>query len=145
MDHANTNAVNHAGQDSSGRDRYNCTVTSPTQPQAPRSIATLQVVRALFHLATVAIITLWGFVSWPLPFPGIISGAGFLALTVVIWALFLSPRPMLRTDRFGQALVELLLLAAAVAALLFLGVFWVWPLLFGIAGAVVGYLASARR
>lgn len=120
-------------------------VTNTTQPQAPRSTAILQVVRALFHLATVVIVTVWGFVSWPLPFPGIISGVGFLALTVVIWALFLSPRPMLRTDRFGQALVELLLLAAAVAALLFLGVFWVWAALFGLAGAVVGYITSARR
>ncbi len=120
-------------------------VTSTTQPQAPRSTAIMQVVRALFQLATIVIITVWGFVSWPLPFPGIISGVGFLVLTVVIWALFLSPKPMLRTDRFGQALVELLLLAAAVAALLFLGVFWVWPVLFGVAGAVIGYLASARR
>ncbi|MHA3683314.1 DUF2568 domain-containing protein [Leucobacter sp. HY1908] len=120
-------------------------MTDTTQPQALRSTAILQVVRALFHLATVAIVTVWGFVSWPLPFPGIISGIGFFVLTVVIWALFLSPKPMLRTDRFGQALVELLLLAAAVAALLFLGVFWVWPVVFGVAGAVVGYLASARR
>lgn len=120
-------------------------MTDTTQPQAHRSTAILQVVRALFHLATVVIVTVWGFVSWPLPFPGIISGIGFFALTVVIWALFLSPKPVLRTDRFGQALVELLLLAAAVAALLFLGVFWVWPVAFGVAGAVVGYLASAHR
>ena len=45
-------------------------------------------------------------------------------LTVVIWALFLSPKPVLRTDRFGQALIELLLIAGAVGALLSLGVHW---------------------
>lgn len=120
-------------------------MTSTTQPKAPRSTTTLQLVRALFHLAAVVIVTVWGFMSWPLPFPGLIGGFGFLALSVVIWALFLSPKPMLRTDRFGQALVELMLLAAAVAALLFLGVFWVWPVLFGIAGATVGFIVSARR
>lgn len=101
--------------------------------------------RALFHLATVAIITVWGFLAWPMPLPGLFIGLGFLVFTVIIWALFLSPKPVLRTDRFGQALVELLLLAAAVAALLFLGVYWLWPLLFGLAGAVIGYLASARK
>nr|WP_245190299.1 DUF2568 domain-containing protein [Leucobacter exalbidus] len=105
----------------------------------------MPLVRALFHLASVVIITVWGFLSWPLPFPGILAGLGLLAFTVVIWALFLSPKPVLRTDRFGQALVELMLLAAAVAALLFLGVFWVWPALFGVVGAVVGFTTSARR
>lgn len=146
MDHASPSSVNHEGRGSLSMSKVHLTpVTSNAQPQAPRSTAILQVVRALFHLATVVIITVWGFVSWPLPFPGIITGVGFLALTVVIWALFLSPKPMLRTDRFGQALVELLLLAAAVAALLFFGIFWVWPMVFGVAGAVVGYLASARK
>lgn len=145
MDHEWSVSLDHEGRGSPAGARYNWTVTSSTQPQAPRSTTTLQLVRALFHLATVAIITLWGFLAWPMPFPGIFIGAGFFALTVVIWALFLSPKPMLRADRFGQALVELLLLAAAVAALLFLGVFWVWPLAFGVAGAVVGYLASARK
>jgi tetrahydromethanopterin S-methyltransferase subunit D len=51
---------------------------------------------------------------------------------------------VLRVDRFAQTLFELLLLAAAVAALLALGVFWLWPVLLGIGGAVVGYLALAR-
>nr|WP_279543969.1 DUF2568 domain-containing protein [Leucobacter ruminantium] len=99
----------------------------------------------MFQLVAVAAVTVWGFLAWPLPFPGVLTGLGFLVLSVLIWALFLSPRPVLRTDRFGQALVELLLLAAAVAALLDFGIFWVWPVLFGVAGAVVGYIASARR
>lgn len=115
------------------------------QPSSARTAATLQLVRGLFQLVAVAAVTVWGFLAWPLPFPGVLTGLGFLVLSVLIWALFLSPRPVLRTDRFGQALVELLLLAAAVAALLDFGIFWVWPVLFGVAGAVVGYIASARR
>lgn len=88
--------------------------------------------------------TAWGLVKWPLPFPGLLIGAAFFVLSVLTWALFLSPRPVLRTDRFAQALIELLLLGTAVGALLSFGIFWVWVGLFGIIAAVVGYLASTR-
>ncbi|EYT55937.1 hypothetical protein H490_0104830 [Leucobacter sp. UCD-THU] len=120
-------------------------MTSTSDVQPTPAAATLQLVRGLFHLVAVASVTVWGFVAWPLPLPGLLTGFGFLALSVLLWALFLSPRPVLRTDRFAQALFELLLLAAAVAALLALGVFWVAPAIYGVAGAVVGYLASNRR
>ncbi|UOQ56557.1 DUF2568 domain-containing protein [Leucobacter allii] len=104
----------------------------------------LQLIRSLIHLLAVVSVTVWGFLAWPLPFPGILTGLGVLVLAVLLWALFLSPRPVLRVDRFAQALFELLLLAAAAAGLLFLGWFWVWPALLFAAGAVVGYLVSAR-
>lgn len=116
-------------------------VTSSTsQPAAPN--AKLQLVRGLFQLAAIVIITIWGFLAWPLPFPGIFTGLGMLALSVLLWALFLSPRPVLRVDRFAAALFELLLLAAAVGALLGFGLFWVWPVLFGLVGAALGYITS---
>jgi hypothetical protein len=104
----------------------------------------LQLARGIFHFVAIVSVTVWGFLAWPLPFPGVLTGIGFLVLSVLIWALFLSPRPVLRTDRFGQALVELLLLAAAVAALLDFGVFWVWAALFGVFASVVGYIVSTR-
>jgi hypothetical protein len=100
--------------------------------------------RSFFQLVAIVAVTAWGFVEWPLPFPGILTGVGFFVVSVLVWAMFLSPRPVLRTDRFGQALIELLLIASAVAALLSFGMFWVWAGLFGIAAAVVGYLASTR-
>lgn len=115
-----------------------------TTTQPARSNAKLQLVRGLFQLAAIVIITVWGFLAWPLPFPGILTGLGMLALSVLLWALFLSPRPVLRVDRFAAALFELLLFAAAVGALLSFGLFWIWPVLFGLAGAVLGYLASRR-
>lgn len=121
------------------------TNTPETVSSASRSTIVLQALRGLFHLVAVVSVTIWGALAWTFPFPGILTGIGFLALSVVVWALFLSPRPMLPTDRFGQALIELLLLAAAVAALLDFGLFWVWPVLFGIAGAVIGYITSTRR
>lgn len=105
----------------------------------------MQLLRALCHLCTVLIITFWALNSWGLPFPGLIAGAGFLVLTVTIWALFLSPKPMLRTDRFGQALIELLLIAGAVGALLSLGTNWIVAMTLGLFAAVVGYFGTSAR
>ncbi|MFT4231586.1 MAG: DUF2568 domain-containing protein [Leucobacter sp.] len=119
-------------------------MTSASDTHPTRAAAILQFARGVFHLVAVVSVTVWGFVAWPLPFPGALTGVGFLVLSVLLWALFLSPRPVLHVDRFAQALFELLLLAAAVAALLALGAFWLWPALLGIAGAAVGFLASSR-
>jgi len=114
-----------------------------TAPQAPsRAHLFIQLLRGLCHLAAVLIITFWASQAWPLPFPGLLAAAGALVLTVVVWALFLSPKPVLRTDRFGQALIELLLIAGSVAALLSLGANWVVAVVFGVAAVVIGYLGS---
>ncbi|NLB47620.1 MAG: YrdB family protein [Microbacteriaceae bacterium] len=110
-----------------------------------RSQFVIQALRALFHLVIVLSITIWAMFAWSFPLPGLVIGLGVFVLTVVIWALFLSPKPMLATDRFGQSLIELLLIGGAVAAMLELGVFWVIPVVFGIAAAVVGFLATAKR
>lgn len=117
--------------------------TLPVAP--PRATILLQLVRALCHLGTVLIITFWALNAWPLPFPGLLTGAAALVLTVLIWALFLSPRPVLRTDRFGQALIELLLIGGAVGALLSLGTNWVLAAVLGVIAAVVGFFASTAR
>lgn len=101
--------------------------------------------RGVAQVAAIVIVTIWGFLDWAWPFPAILTGIGTLVLGVLLWALFLSPRPVLRTDRFGQALIELLLFAAAVFALLALGVAWWIAVLFGLAAAAVGFIASSQQ
>lgn len=120
-------------------------MTSATPTQKPaRSQTIQQAVRGLFELAAIVAVTWWGFTSWALPFPGIFTGLGFLVLSILVWALFLSPRPVLATDRFGRALIELLLLAAGVGAMLDLGVNWIAATAFGLVGAVLGFVTSVR-
>lgn len=105
---------------------------------------TQQAVRGLFHLTAIVTLTIWGFSSWAVPFPGILIGLGVLAVSVLLWALFLSPKPVLATDRFGRALIELLLLAAGVGAMLGLGVHWIIATAFGVVGATLGFITSIR-
>lgn len=102
----------------------------------------MQTSRAICHLISVLIITIWAFNAWPMPWPGVLTGVTALVFTVLIWALFLSPRPVIPVDRFGQSLIELLLVGGAVAAMLGLGVPWVFAAVFFVLAAVLGYLAG---
>ena len=113
-------------------------------PSAPRG-QVLVALRGLCHLVAIVVITVWALLAWPLPWPGLLAAAGFLVLSVLLWALFLSPRPVLHTDRFGRSLVELLFIAGAVAAMLGLGAHWLLAVLFGVVAAVLGYLATVTR
>lgn len=112
--------------------------------QADRSFLALQLLRSLCHLIVVVMVAVWAFTDWQLPWPGLLTGIGFTLLAVLIWALFLSPRPVLHTDRFGQSLIELLFIASGVGAMLALGVHWVVAVIFGVLAAVLGYVVPAR-
>ena len=104
----------------------------------------LQLVRAACHLAVVVLVSVWAFLDWPQPWPGLLTGFGFTLLAVLIWALFLSPRPVLHTDRFGRSLIELLFIGSGVGAMLVLGAPWWLALGFGVIAAVLGYIVPAR-
>lgn len=104
----------------------------------------ISAVRSVVHLVAVLCVAAWGFLRWPLPWPGLLLGLGLLVLSVLLWALFLSPRPVLGVDRFAVALFELLLIAAAVAALLDLGMSGWFAVPFGVVGAVLGFVSSRR-
>lgn len=119
-----------------------------SEPQANsnfRNSAVLQVVRAIIHLFVVIIATVWGFVDFALPFPAVFAGLGALLLTVVVWAIFLSPRPVLHADKFGHALIELLFLASGAGAILALGAPWWIAAAFFVVGAVLGYIVPNRE
>lgn len=113
-------------------------------PERAQKTPTLQLVRGLIHLIAIVSVTLWGFLDWAMPFPGILVGLGALVLSALVWALFLSPRPVLPTDRFGQSFIELLLLAAAVASLITIGVPWWIAAIYGVAGAALGFQGGRR-
>lgn len=71
-------------------------------------ITVLDVIRAVVLVVAVASLALWGFATWDLPW-NVVFGIGAPVLVILVWALFLSPRPVLRVHPFLRAAVELLI------------------------------------
>lgn len=70
------------------------------------AITALDIVRVVVLIVAIASLALWGFASWDLPW-SIVIGVGAPVVTLLLWALFLSPRPVLRVHPFLRAVVEL--------------------------------------
>ncbi|MFC5338045.1 DUF2568 domain-containing protein [Leucobacter denitrificans] len=119
--------------------------SEPQSNTSPRDSQALQVVRGVIHVAVVVNATVWGFFDWAFPFPAVFVGLGALLITILIWALFLSPKPVLHTDRFGHGLIELLFLASGAGALLALGVPWWIAAAFFVVGAILGWIVPNRN
>ncbi len=110
-----------------------------TRP-ALTAVDLLAFVCELFAFATLAI---WGFVAWPLPW-SIVAGIGAPLVAILAWALFVSPRAVLRVHPFVRALVELLVYASATIAWWSMGQPWI-GLVFGVIAVTVGVIAGRRR
>ncbi len=114
-----------------------------TEPGVNRpSLDPLDIVRAFVLVAALVSLAIWGFATWPLPW-SIIVGIGVPLVVLLVWALFLSPRPMLQLHPFLRAAVELLIYLGVTIAWWSMGLAWA-----GIAFAVVAIatgVVSGRR
>ncbi|WP_372967840.1 YrdB family protein [Microbacterium sp.] len=82
---------------------------SATVPGVDRpNITALDIVRSIVLVAAVGSLALWGFATWPFPW-NVVLGIGAPVVVILVWALFLSPRPVLRLHPFLRAAVELLI------------------------------------
>ncbi|MGF2948757.1 DUF2568 domain-containing protein [Microbacterium alcoholitolerans] len=100
------------------------------------SVTPLDIVRVLVLLAALATLALWGFATWPLPW-NIVVGIGTPVVVLIVWALVLSSRPVLRLHPFLRAFVELLIYVGVTLAWWSMGSAWI-----GIAFAVVAIAAG---
>lgn len=98
---------------------------------APGRISALDIVRAIVLLAALATFAIWGFTAWPSPWSFVI-GIGLPVVVLLLWAVLLSPRPILHAHPFVRAIIELLVYAGATAAWWSMGETWI-----GIGFAVV--------
>lgn len=71
-------------------------------------ITAIDVVRTIVLVVAVGSLALWGFAAWDLPW-NVILGIGAPVVVLLVWALFLSPRPVLGLHPFLRAAVELLI------------------------------------
>jgi len=124
-------------------------ITSPGAPQSlplqqgvlPRATA-LDIVRVIVLVAALASLALWGLAVWTLPW-NLVAAIGAPVITLLLWALFLSPRPVLVVHPFVRAAVELILYAAVTVAWWTMGQAWI-GLGFAVVAIATGLMAGRR-
>lgn len=114
----------------------------PNEPQ-PR-IGPNEILRFLLELFAFVSLGVWGFLAFPLPWPGVLVGFGAPALAILLWALFVSPKAVFRIDPFGQALVEIAVFSAAALGWWMLGQ-PVVAVVFAVVAAVSGILHGRKQ
>lgn len=107
----------------------------------PRATA-LDVVRVVVLIAALASLALWGFAVWTMPW-NLVAAIGAPVVTLLLWALFLSPRPVLVVHPFLRAAVELVLYAAVTVAWWTMGQAWI-GLGFAVVAIATGLMAGRR-
>lgn len=120
--------------------------TPSTTTPAPGTVGRLSgidVLAFVCELFAFASLAIWGFVAWDLPW-NIVFGVGAPVVAILVWALFVSPRAVLRVHPFVRAVVELLVYVSATIAWWSLGATWV-GLVFGVVAVAVGVIAGRRR
>jgi len=116
--------------------------TAPSQPQP--KIGPNDILRFLLELFAFVSLGIWGFLAFPLPWPGILVGLGAPALAILAWALFLSPKAVFQIDVFGQALVEIVIFTCAAIGWWMLGQ-PVVAVVFAVVAAISGLIHGRRR
>src|SRR5690606_31957578 len=106
------------------------------------NVTPIDIVRAIVLIVAVASLALWGFASWAFPW-NIVVGIGAPVVVLLIWALFLSPRPVLRLHPFLRAAVELLVYVGVTIAWWSMDQAWI-GLGFAVVAVTAGLLAGRR-
>jgi hypothetical protein len=119
-------------------------VNERSQQETPPSIGPNDVLRFLLELFAFVSLGIWGFLAFPLPWPGVLIGIGAPLLAILAWALFVSPKAVFRIDTFGKALVEIAVFSAAALGWWTLGQ-PVVAVVFAVVAAVSGILHGRKE
>lgn len=79
------------------------------------SIGFNDVLRFLLELFAFVTFAVWGFAAWPFPW-NVVVGVAAPLVAILLWALFRSPKAVVRLDAFGKAVVEIVVMMGAALA-----------------------------
>lgn len=116
--------------------------TTPDAVQRP-AVTAVDVVRLLVEVFALASLAFWGFVAWPFPW-NIVVGIGAPVILALVWALFVSPKAVIRVHPFVRAIVELLLYVAVTVVWWELDQPWV-GIVFAVIAVAQGVIVGRRR
>jgi len=87
-----------------------------SETRAQPTIGPNDILRFVLELFTFISLGIWGFLAWPLPWPGVLVGIAAPAFAILVWGLFRSPKAVFTLDPFGKAFVEICVFGAAAIA-----------------------------
>lgn len=102
------------------------------------------ILRFFLELFAFVSLGIWGFLAFPLPWPGVLIGIGAPLLAILVWALFVSPKAVFRVDLFGKAIVEIAVFSAAALGWWTLGQ-PVVAVVFAVVAAISGVVHGRRQ
>lgn len=106
------------------------------------NVTPLDIVRVVVLVVAMASLALWGFASWTFPW-NLVLGIGAPVIVLLVWALFLSPQPVLRLHPFLRAAVELLVYAGVTIAWWSMEQ-WLIGVLFAVVAVATGVVSGRR-
>jgi hypothetical protein len=107
------------------------------------NITPLDIIRTVVLIVALASLALWGFAMWEFPW-NLVFGIGTPLVVLLIWALVLSPRAVLRLHPFIRAAVELLIYAGVTLAWWSMGQAWAGAA-FAVVAVAAGLFAGRRN
>lgn len=120
------------------------TPSSAPLPAGTRpALSALDVVAFLCEIGGIVALAIWGFATWAFPW-NLVVGILTPAAAIVLWALFVSLRAVFAVHPFVRAIAELLVYAAATAALWSLGLTWI-GIAYAVVAVTVGLVVGRRR
>ncbi len=113
------------------------------QATQPVRLSPNDVLRFLLELFAFVSLGLWGFTAWQPPFT-FVFGIGAPVFAIILWALFRSPKAVIRLDPFGKALVEIVIMGSAALAWLVMGQPIV-AIVFGVVAVISGVISGRNE
>jgi hypothetical protein len=109
-----------------------------------RPIKANDVLRFFLELFAFASLAFWGYMAWPFPFPAVFYIIGLPGFAIVLWALFRSPKAIVKNDPVGKAIVEIAVMGAAAYTWFSLD-YPIVGIVFGVLAAVSGVVNFRRE
>jgi hypothetical protein len=111
---------------------------------ASGGIGITEVVRFVLELFAFVTLGIWGFLAWPGPWLNVVLCVATPLFAILLWALFRSPRAVVKLDAFGKALIEILIMGSAALAWLMLGQ-PIIAVVFGVVAAINGVVSGRKE
>lgn len=116
---------------------------TPSANDVRPALSVVDIVRFVVGLTAFATLALWGALGFAFPW-NIVVAIAAPALAILVWALFVSPKAVLRVHPYIRALVELLVFVAATLAWWDMGQA-VIGIAFGVVAVATGLVAGRRN